>query len=177
MKKQIIPLVSILILFFAWAVQAGSLEPWVYLPLVNRAPNTPTPTPSPTITKTATPIPATFTPTPTKTATPTATQPQIADVNIINIQPEGSEYVEIRNDGNGSAQLLNWTLSDEANHVYTFPDYNIQPGQTCRVYTDENHPEWCGFNYNSGSPIWNNTGDCGTLRTNDGTLVDQYCYP
>lgn len=182
MKKYIISLVILATLFLVWVAQAGSLQPWVYLPLVNRAPDTPTLTLTPTTTKTPTPLPATQTPTSTqtatatKTATPTATQPQIADINIITIQPEGNEYVEIRNDGNGPAQLLNWTLADIANHVFTFPAFLIQPGQTCRIYTDANHPEWCGFNYASGSPIWNNDGDCATLKNSNDQTVDTYCY-
>ena len=52
----------------------------------------------------------------------------------------------------------------------------IQPGQECRIYTNEFHPEWCGFSYGSGSAIWNNTGDCANLRDGQGTQIDQYCY-
>ena len=47
---------------------------------------------------------------------------------------------------------------------------------TCRVYTDEAHPEWCNFNYGSGTAIWNNSGDCAYLRDAQGNLVDSYCY-
>ncbi len=182
MKKYIVPLSLLLALFFVWVARAGSLQPWAYLPLVNRPLNTATPTPTATATRTPTPVPATSTPiptqtaSPTETASPTATQPLIANINIIGVVPNGAEYVEIRNDGNGSAQLINWTLSDDANHIFIFPAYVIQPGQTCRIYTDENHPEWCGFNYASGSPIWNNDGDCATLRNNDNVLIDQFCY-
>jgi hypothetical protein len=27
----------------------------------------------------------------------------------------------------------------------------MQPGQVFRVYTNEYHPEWCGFSYGSGA--------------------------
>jgi hypothetical protein len=103
-------------------------------------------------------------------------------VNIVTIYYDGSgsqepdEYVEIRNDDTSPIQLYNWTLRDIANHIFTFPTYVMQPGQTCRVYTNEDHPEWCGFNYHSGSAIWNNTGDCGYLRDANSTTIDQYCY-
>jgi hypothetical protein len=43
--------------------------------------------------------------------------------------------------------------SDAANHDFTFPTFGITPGQTCRVSSNENHPEYCGFNYGSGSAI------------------------
>jgi competence protein ComEC len=89
---------------------------------------------------------------------------------------EPDEYVEIRNDDSYQIQLGGWTLRDIADHVYTFPNLLIQPGQVCRVYTNEDHPEWCGFNHMSGSAIWNNTGDCAYLRDNQSNLVDDYCY-
>ncbi len=90
---------------------------------------------------------------------------------------EPDEYVVIRNAGGQSVNLGGWTLRDEANRVFTFPAFTMTPGQVCRVYTNEEHPEWCGFNYGSGSAIWNNGGDCAVLREGNGVLVDEYCYP
>lgn len=90
---------------------------------------------------------------------------------------EPDEYVVIRNDDASPIQLQSWTLRDNADHTFTFPSFVMQPGQVCRVYTNENHPEWCGFNYGSGSAIWNNSGDCAYLRDGTGTQVDEYCYP
>jgi len=49
-------------------------------------------------------------------------------------------------------------------------------GQVCRVYTNQSHPEWCGFNYSSGSAIWNNGGDCAYLRNSVGAAIDTRCY-
>ena len=89
---------------------------------------------------------------------------------------EPDEYVEIRNDDDRAIQLSGWTLRDEANHVFTFPSHVMQPGERCRVYTNEYHPEWCGFSYGSGSAIWNNGGDCAYLRGSSGGLIDTYCY-
>jgi competence protein ComEC len=89
---------------------------------------------------------------------------------------EPDEYVEIRNDDTVAIQLSGWTLRDEANKVFTFPPHVMEPGQVCRVYTNENHPESCGFSYSSSSAIWNNSGDCAYLRDSAGTLIDTYCY-
>jgi len=158
-----------------------------YLPIVMKEilitptrTSTPTRTPTPTSTTT---IP----PSPTNTATPTRTstqQPPITgNVVITTIFYDGSgstepdEYVEIRNDDTFSIQLANWTLRDEASHIFTFPSFVIQPGQVCRVYTNQDHPEYCGFNYHSGVAIWNNGGDCAYLHASSNTLIDQYCYP
>lgn len=144
-----------------------------------------TPTATRTRTPTATQVVVLPSPTRTRTPTPTNTPPPSSTgvITIINIFFDGvmganepDEYVEIRNDDLNAIQLSGWTLSDDQNHVYTFPGFVIQPGQVCRVYTNENHPEWCGFNYGSGSAIWNNSGDCGTLRNSSSQLIDQYCY-
>jgi competence protein ComEC len=113
---------------------------------------------------------------------PTPTPPITSNVVITTIYYDGAgslepdEYVEIRNDNNNPIQLEGWTLRDIANHIYTFPNYAIQPGQVCRIYTNEYHPEWCGFNYGYGSAIWNNTGDCAYLRDNQSNQIDEYCY-
>jgi hypothetical protein len=159
-----------------------------YLPILYKQ-STLTPTSTPTSTQAPPPPPTatpTTTPPPAVTNTPTSTPTQpphntgyvvITYIFYDGVLPqEPDEYVEIRNDDSFAIQLANWTLRDDANHVYTFPSFVIQPGQVCRVYTNQYHPEWCGFNYGSGSPIWNNTGDCAYLRDSAFTLIYQYCY-
>jgi competence protein ComEC len=116
------------------------------------------------------------------TPAPTATPAGPAMVKITNIFYDGAgtlepdEFVEIHNEGNQAIQLQGWSLSDESNHVFNFPAYLMQPDQICRVYTNEDHPEWCGFNYGSREAIWNNTGDTATLRDGQGNLVSRYPY-
>jgi hypothetical protein len=128
--------------------------------------------PSPTATSTPNPTPGYTPPPPHNTG----------NIDITTIFYNGSgtsepdEYVEIRNNDTFPIQLANWTLRDQANHIYTFPNFIIQVAQVCRIYTNQNHPEWCGFNYGYGSAIWNNTGDCGYLRDSNSTLIDDYCY-
>ncbi len=89
---------------------------------------------------------------------------------------EPDEYVVIQNNDTRQIQLQNWTLRDTGNHIYTFPSFVMQPAQVCRVYTNQSHPEYCGFNYGSGAAIWNNTGDCAYLRDSLSTPIDDYCY-
>jgi len=117
---------------------------------------------------------------------PIIVQPPIAttgNVTVTTIFYNGSgssepdEYVQIRNDDSQVIQLAGWTLRDEANHVFTFPNFELDPGQVCRIYTNQHHPEWCGFNYGNSAAIWNNGGDCGTLQNSTGAIIDTYCYP
>ncbi len=89
---------------------------------------------------------------------------------------DADEYVEIRNDDSRSIQLEGWTLRDNASHVFTFTNFLMAPAQVCRVYTDEDHTETCGFNYHSGSGIWNNDTDHAYLRDASSVLVDEFIY-
>ena len=58
----------------------------------------------------------------------------------------------------------------------TFPAHVLQPGETCRVYTNEVHPESGGFSFCCGHAIWKNSGDCGYLYAAAGALQSEYCY-
>ena len=117
---------------------------------------------------------------------PTSTPQAIgnADIRITHIYYDGQEgrkepdeYVEIINTGNAAINLAGWALSDESGKRFTFPEFVINAGQSCRIYTDQHHPESCGFNWSfTQSAIWNNDGDCATLQNGNGDIVDSYCY-
>lgn len=90
---------------------------------------------------------------------------------------EPDEYVEIANGGSSPVDLAGWTLQDESGKTFRFPSYQIQPGETCRIYTNQDSPEYCGFSFkHSGSAIWNNGGDCAMLKNNAGQVIDEKCY-
>ncbi|UCD97935.1 MAG: lamin tail domain-containing protein [Chloroflexota bacterium] len=90
---------------------------------------------------------------------------------------ESDEYVEIRNEDTVNIQLLNWTLTDYdyswsfRENKFTFPSYVIKPGEICRVYTNENHPEWCGFNWKKTKEIWPNSAGHAFLWDSERTLI------
>jgi beta-lactamase superfamily II metal-dependent hydrolase len=90
---------------------------------------------------------------------------------------EPDEYVEVVNQEAYPLNVAGWRLHDQDNKTYTFPSYLMAPGQTCRVYTNEDHPEWCGFNWGSSFAIWDNSGECGYLVDTSGSQVDEFCYP
>jgi hypothetical protein len=90
---------------------------------------------------------------------------------------ESDEYAVIENLGGSPVNLKGWRLNaGDPGQDFTFPDFELQPGRQCRVYTNEYHPEYCGFSFGSGKAIWNNEGDCGHLYDANGAEVSTYCY-
>ena len=178
-KNKFTLFVSSILLFslaiFTFIPTFGSLlvDNFLFLPLIKKS----EPPPSPT----STPFP-TNTPDPNLTPLPTPLA-ELPDIRITHIHYDGAgssesdEYIQIQNYESRSIQLQFWTLRDEANHVFPFPQFVMQPGQECRVYTNEFHSASCAFSYGSGSAIWNNGGDCAELRNSGDSVIDTYCYP
>lgn len=72
------------------------------------------------------------------------------------------EWVEFRNRGLASLDLTGWAIKDEsASHRFAFPNgFTLAPGAIVRLYTGcgpatPGELYWC----NSGSAVWNNSGD------------------
>lgn len=132
----------------------------IYLPVILNASSTPEPVPSPE----------------------PPTNPTTGNIAITSIFYDGAdsagadEFVQIENMDSTSIQVQNWTLRDNGNHIYTFPNYVMQPGETCRIYTNVFDPISCGFTYGYGSAIWNNSGDCAFLQDTAGQVISQKCY-
>lgn len=91
---------------------------------------------------------------------------------------ESDEYAVIANTGNATINIGGWRLNaGDPGQDFTFPSFNLAAGQVCRVYTDESHPESCGFNFGIGRAIWNNKdGDCGYLYDASGKEISNLCY-
>lgn len=90
---------------------------------------------------------------------------------------EPDEYAVIKNTGNSAVNLGGWRLNAGAEgQDFYFPDHTIAPGEVCRVYTNEDHLESCGFSFRSGQAVWANSGDCGYLYNKAGEEVSSYCY-
>ncbi len=76
--------------------------------------------------------------------------------------------------------MTGWTVKDEANHIYTFPDFNLAGDATVTLYTGagidttaELYWDSSGYRCNA---IWNNDGDTLYLRDISGNLVISYSY-
>lgn len=153
----------------AWVGGSG-LTPTVnsYLPYLKNPPPTPTATATP--------------PAPPATATPTPTSAPPANVQIryIEYDPPGpdedGEYVRLDNVGGSGAIMTNWTLRDDANHVFTFPTFTLAVGATVKVWTGSGINNSANLYWGSGAAIWNNSGDTATVRDNSGQVIDVCTY-
>ena len=92
---------------------------------------------------------------------------------------ESDEYVEITNLGEQPQDLAGWVLQDisEGYPSFIFPSYILAPGESTRVYTNEYHPEWGGFSFESSRAIWNNSEpDIAALYNGQGKEVSRKSY-
>lgn len=90
--------------------------------------------------------------------------------------PNG-EWLELANDGSAPVDLTGFTIKDEANHIYTFQELLLQPGQALRLYSgqgrDDDDTLYWGL---QGDSVWSNSGDTAYLRDPEGQLVDSSTY-
>lgn len=161
----------------ATAVRAATVAlPTATLP----PPTAPLPTAAP-----PTAIPPTAVP-PTQPPAPTA-PPAVAAGDVIlasvryngDINPqEPDEYAVITNRGGAAVNLNGWRLNaGEPDQNFGFPSFDLGPGQSCRVYTNQVNADSCGGGtFGSGQAIWNNGGDCGVLYNAEGAEVSRYCW-
>jgi len=81
------------------------------------------------------------------------------------------EWVQIEDSG---TDMTNWTLSDIANHTYTFPEFIISG--VMYVHTGTGEDNETDLFWGSGTAIWNNNGDRATLKNQEGSIVSVYEY-
>jgi hypothetical protein len=84
--------------------------------------------------------------------------------------------MRIENSGGSTADMIRWTLRDEANHVFTFPAFSLEPGASVQVWVKAGANDAGNLYWGAGSAIWNNTGDCAYLRDGGEAGVSTYCY-
>ncbi len=90
--------------------------------------------------------------------------------------PNG-EWIELMNTGDAPVDLTGYTLKDEANHIYTFPSFVLEPGQKVRVYSGKGRDTKKALYWGlENEAVWNNDGDVAFLRDSQGNLVDTFAY-
>jgi micrococcal nuclease len=88
-----------------------------------------------------------------------------------------NEWVELVNEGDQPIDLSGYTLKDEANHIYTFDDFYLEPNRSVRLYTSNGRDTDSKLYWGLGiDTVWNNSGDTAYLRDPNGSLVDLYTY-
>jgi micrococcal nuclease len=91
------------------------------------------------------------------------------------------EYVVFKDTCSQSIDMANWTVKDEAHHIYTFPSFVLESNAEVTLYTGcgtntKTELYWCSSGMRCNA-IWNNTGDTLYLRNANGELVLRYSYP
>lgn len=102
----------------------------------------------------------------------------ITSANFAAPSPEkenlNEEWVEISNLGTEEVGLAGWTLEDQQNHSYRFPDITLGAGSAVRVHTGAGTDTEEDLYWNLGGSVWNNDGDVATLRDASGEVVSVY---
>ena len=87
-----------------------------------------------------------------------------------------AEYVQIRNTTGAAVNLRGWTVTDAANHKYTFGSFTLGKGKIVTVRTGRGTNTSANLYQNRGAYVWNNDRDTATLKKSNGTRIDTCAY-
>ncbi|MET7757827.1 lamin tail domain-containing protein [Streptomyces sp. NPDC005389] len=87
-----------------------------------------------------------------------------------------AEYVQIRNTTGAAVNLRGWTLTDAANHKYTFGNFVLGKGKIVTVRTGRGTNSAANVYQNRGTYVWNNDRDTATLKKSNGARIDTCSY-
>jgi len=102
--------------------------------------------------------------------------PSAFPLNITALNPAGEEWVEITNEGADIVDITGFTLKDEANHIFTFPQMILVSGASIRVYTGSGINTTDTLYWSLDETVWNDDGDTAFLRDPGGAIVDTFGY-
>jgi LysM repeat protein len=125
-----------------------------------------TPTPEPTATNT--PFELITIAAPTVTLAPTAINAQVSITNVLSWNDVNNESVELRNEGD-ALNLQGWTLSDEDDDSFLFPEFRMQPGSVVRVFTRQGPNTPAALFWGRDTAAWEE-GDILTLMDDTGQV-------
>jgi len=86
------------------------------------------------------------------------------------------EYIVIENRGNTPIDLTGWTVLDEANHRYLFPNFVLSAKARVTLRTGLGKNTKSDIFWGSRKPIWNNDGDTIFIKDAEGNLILSYVY-
>ncbi|HID43802.1 MAG TPA: hypothetical protein EYP30_08560 [Archaeoglobaceae archaeon] len=84
------------------------------------------------------------------------------------------EYVVIKNFGDSSILLSNWSISNKDGERISLPEVYLSPGETFTVYSGSGVNTENEFFLQSTKPFWDNEDELASLYNSEGGLVD-YC--
>lgn len=87
------------------------------------------------------------------------------------------EYLILGNKGDAPLDITDWTITDEANHQYTFPLFVLNPEAMVIIYSGSGQNTEDSLYWGNQGAIWNNDGDTFYLRNEEGELIFFYEYP
>ena len=138
--------------------------------------------PIPTFLPTA-PVSATLAPTPAPPGTPTVMDavvgPQIEINIIVGATDPKLEYVLLKRVGEGDLNLAGWTLSNEHEAVFTFPDKPalvLYKGGAVQIYTRSGTDTPTEMFWNRSDAVWQ-PGEWATLKDKEGKVQARYQVP
>ena len=87
------------------------------------------------------------------------------------------EYVIIKNINTTPIDMTGYSLTDEADHTYYFPEnYIIEPKTIVKIHTGYGNNSQEDLYWNNDHPIWDNDGDTTYLWNTDDILIDTYSW-
>ncbi|WP_284010351.1 lamin tail domain-containing protein [Haloarcula pelagica] len=87
-----------------------------------------------------------------------------------------AESVTLTNRGDEALSLAGWTVSDDADHRYTFGDLTLTPGASVTLHTGSGTDTDSDVYWGREGAVWNNGGDTVTVRDAGGTVVVERSY-
>ncbi|WP_436931493.1 lamin tail domain-containing protein [Halosimplex halobium] len=87
------------------------------------------------------------------------------------------EYIELTNNRDSGIDMTGWTLSDSADHTYSFPDgFTLDSGDSVTIYTGSGSDSSSKLYWGRDSAVWNNGGDTVIVTNDNGERVveDEY---
>lgn len=86
------------------------------------------------------------------------------------------EYVILKNTGEETIEVTDWTVSDEASHEYEFPGFTLDAGASVTLYTGDGTETDSKLYWGENGAVWNSNGDTVTLEDDSGETVDAYAH-
>lgn len=101
----------------------------------------------------------------------------VADVHAAAKKPV-KEFVAFENTGSASVDLTGWTVWNESNDGYLFPDgASVAPGETIRLVTGPGDDGGGVFYWDKATDVWPDDGGTVLVKDDAGDAVIEYTYP